>query len=291
MDLSAIYSKTPKGLRARASLIGGLSSHLMKVLTHVDGAARAENILLKFEKLTPQQLTVDLSKLEQEGYIRLATVTSDNVTSDNDNGWALTVNFEPMVVEEFQSEEALEISTEKKVAEQQAKIAQVNQLNAELAAQQLEATCVIAQQKINKKAQKFREKEKTKAEVKVKAQLEMESRQQQQALQDKLRFATEVAAEAARQNAEIARIKVEAEAQFKAQQQALKIAEQQAAERAAKLAEEDQRKAESKAREAAEHAKDAAEAKAKESARIQIQRISREAEVAQQPYVYQTEAN
>ena len=87
MNLSVIYSKTPKGLRARASLIGGLSSHLMKVLTHVDGTSKVETILLKFDKLSPQQLSADLTKLEQEGYIRLATVTSAN-----DNSWALTVN-------------------------------------------------------------------------------------------------------------------------------------------------------------------------------------------------------
>ena len=103
MDLSTIYSKTPKGLRARASLIGGLSSHLMKVLTHIDGSSKAENILLKFDKLTPQQLSADLIQLELEGYIRLATVTSAS-----DDSWALTINFEPMVVEEYQSEEELE---------------------------------------------------------------------------------------------------------------------------------------------------------------------------------------
>ena len=113
MDISAIYSKTPKGLRARASLIGGLSSHLMKVLTHVDGSSKAENILLKFDKLTPQQLSADLTKLEQEGYIRLATVTSAN-----DNSWALTINFEPMVVEEYQSEEELEVDAQANKVEQ-----------------------------------------------------------------------------------------------------------------------------------------------------------------------------
>ena len=106
MDLSVVYSKTPKGLRARASLIGGLSSELMKVLTHVDGSAKAETILLKFDHLTPQQLSADITKLVQEGYIRLATVTAAS-----DGGWALTNNFAPMVVEEYQSEEELEATT------------------------------------------------------------------------------------------------------------------------------------------------------------------------------------
>ena len=106
MDLSTIFSKTPKGLRARASLIGGLSSHLMKVLTHVDGNAKAEAILIKFDNLTPQQLIADLIKLEQEGYIRVATVTAN--TADGDGGWALTTNLSPMIVEEKQHEEELE---------------------------------------------------------------------------------------------------------------------------------------------------------------------------------------
>src|SRR6187551_2556665 len=113
MDLSSIYSKTPKGLRARASLIGGLSSHLMKVLTHVDGSSKAETILLKFDKLTPQQLGADLVRLEKEGYIRLATVTSAT-----DDSWALTINFEPMVVEEYQSEEELEALAQAQAMEQ-----------------------------------------------------------------------------------------------------------------------------------------------------------------------------
>ena len=102
MDLSVVYSKTPKGLRARASLIGGLSSHLMKVLSHVDGNSKAEIILLKFDALSPQQLSADLNKLTQEGYIRLA------VAAVSDSDWALTSNFTPMEVEEYQSEQELD---------------------------------------------------------------------------------------------------------------------------------------------------------------------------------------
>ena len=173
MDLSDIYSKTPKGLRARASLIGGLSSHLMKVLTHVDGSSKAENILLKFDKLTPQQLSADLARLEQEGYIRLATVSTAP-----DDSWALTINFEPMVVEEFQSEEELEAVAQAQKAQQ---ARQLEQQQAEQQAEQLakhEERRLAEEQKAEKKLQKLREKEKAKAESKVKAQLEEEKQAQ-----------------------------------------------------------------------------------------------------------------
>ncbi|MES2499729.1 MAG: AsmA-like C-terminal region-containing protein [Pseudomonadota bacterium] len=240
MDLSTIYRKTPKGLRARALLIGGLSSHLIKVLTHVDGSSTTETILLNFDKLTQKQLTADLTQLEQEGYIRLSPVNS---TAD----WEVTVNFEPMVVEEFQSEEELELSAQAKAAEQA--------LQKELAqAKQEEEHRLAAQLKADKIAHKLRGKERIKAETKVIAKIE----------KDRL------ALEAARR---------EAEAQLKARQEVERIEQQQIAEGAAKLAEETRLKAELKARELAEHAD--AEAAAKENARREIERISQETEEAQ----------
>jgi AsmA-like C-terminal region len=285
MDLSTVFSKTPKGLRARASLIGGLSSHLMKVLTHVDGSSKAENILLKFDNLTPQQLSADLKRLEQEGYIRLATVTANS-----DDGWALTTNFTPMVVEEFQSEEELETlaKAQNEVlarldAEEKVKAEQARQLAAEQKAKQEEDRQLAAALKAEKKAQKLRDKEKVKAEVKVKAQLALEQKQAETA--EKKRVAEEAA-----KVAEAARIKAEAEAELKAQQEAARIAEQQAAERAAKLEEEARQKAEMKAREAAEQAEADAEAAAKEQARSEIERISREAEEAQRKAEAETKA-
>jgi hypothetical protein len=266
MDLSAIYSKTPKGLRARASLIGGLSSHLMKVLTHVDGSSKAETILLKFDKLTPQQLAADLARLEKEGYIRLATVTS--ATEDS---WALTINFEPMVVEEYQSEEELEVLAQAQAAEQ---ARQKERERAEQQAKQEEERRLAEQEKADKKAQKLREKEKTKAETKVKAQLEQE-RLAQQAQEKQRQEIERMAREAAKKEAE-------AEAQLKAKQEAERVEQQQqAAERAAKLAEETRLKAELKAREVAEKAEAEAEASAKENAKREIERISREAEETQ----------
>ena len=99
MDLSIIYSKTAKGLRARTSLIGGLPSQLMKALSHVDGMTKAEDILAKFGKITEQELAKALSQLADDGYIR----TVNGLVLNDD--WAPTVHFSPMLVEEFSSEE------------------------------------------------------------------------------------------------------------------------------------------------------------------------------------------
>lgn len=269
MDLSVIYSKTPKGLRARASLIGGLSSHLMKVLTHVDGNSRAEVILLKFDNLTPQQLSADLAKLEQDGYIRVTTVTSAT-----DDSWALTINFEPMQVEEYQSEEELEVAAHAKKVQQAQQFAL---LEAEQLAQQEEEKRLAAAEKADKKAQKIRDKEKIKAEVKVKAQLETERKQQ-------------AAAEAAETARIKAQAKIDLEAKIQAQQAAEQLEQQQAAELAAKLTEETRLKAELKAREAAEQAEAAAEATAKEHAKREIERISRESEEAQKKQALEAKA-
>lgn len=266
MDLSAIYSKTPKGLRARASLIGGISSHLMKVLAHVDGSTKTEDILLKFDRLSPQQLSADLTKLLQEGFIRLATVS----VSSNDS-WALTTNFAPMVVEEYQSEEELELTTQAKIQEQIRLSAEQQAIQAQEVIVRKEDVRLAAELKANKKAQKLRTKEKTRAEIKVKAKLA----QEEQALQ--------VAKEL-----DTAQKKAEAESKVIAEQSQLKAKIE--SERLVKEAEDAQQKAELKLREAAEQADAAAEQKAKESARREIDRIAKEAEEAQRKQVAQKKA-
>ncbi len=286
MDLSAIYSKTPKGLRARASLIGGLSSHLMKVLTHVDGASKSENILLKFDKLTPQQLSADLIRLEQEGYIRLSAVTANS-----DAAWALTSNFAPMIVEEYQSEEALNASAKadaelaaRMEAEQKAlEIAQTKQAAALAAKQQAvleQEAKLAAQQKADKKAQKLHQKEKVKAEKKVQAQLQQERVATQLAARQ---FAAQqlAAQQLADQLAALQAEKLAAQARQKAEANLKAEKEKKELERQAKLEAELQHKATLKAREAAEIAQQAAEQKANESARREIERIARDAEEAQ----------
>ena len=105
MDLTVVYSKTAKGLRARASLIGGLSSQLMRVLSHIDGASKAETILVKLDEITELKLAAALTQLETEGYIKAIAITNPG-TDD----WALTSNFSPMVVEDFQGTISAEIA-------------------------------------------------------------------------------------------------------------------------------------------------------------------------------------
>lgn len=281
MDLSVVYSKTPKGLRARASLIGGLSSHLMKVLAHVDGSAKAETILLKFDHLTPQQLSIDLSKLVQEGYIRLATVTASS-----DGGWALTTNFTPMIVEEYQSEEELEATTQAKIQAQTRLAAEQQAMLAQEAIRREEDVRLAAELKANKKTQKLHAKEKSKAETKVKAQLAEEQRIAQVA--QAAEQAAKKAEQAAKLAEETAQKKAEAEAKLIAEQ--AKIKAQLEAEHTAKLAEEAQQKAELKAREVAEIAQVKAEQQAKEDAHREIDRIAREAEEAQRKQALENKA-
>lgn len=281
MDLSVVYSKTPKGLRARASLIGGLSSHLMKVLAHVDGSAKAETILLKFDHLSPQQLSIDLSKLVQEGYIRLATVTASS-----DGGWALTTNFTPMIVEEYQSEEELEATTQAKIQAQTRLAAEQQAMLAQEAIRREEDVRLAAELKANKKTQKLHAKEKSKAETKVKAQLAEEQRIAQVA--QAAEQAAKKAEQAAKLAEETAQKKAEAEAKLIAEQ--AKIKAQLEAEHTAKLAEEAQQKAELKAREVAEIAQVKAEQQAKEDAHREIDRIAREAEEAQRKQALENKA-
>ena len=111
MGLSVIYSKTAKGLRARNTMIGGMSSQVMKVLSLIDGKSKAESILDKYIQLTEQELASALIQLENEGYIRPVTVA--NYADD----WAPTANFSPMVVEEFESEEEIEANARAKAEE------------------------------------------------------------------------------------------------------------------------------------------------------------------------------
>ncbi len=254
MDLSVVYSKTAKGLRARTSLIGGLSSHLMRVLTHVDGTLKAEMILVKYDQLSEQELAVALTQLESQGYIKPIPTTISN----NDD-WAPTTNFTPMVVEEFQTVEEIEAKA-RAVAEEQARLEAERKAKAEAEAEQIRIKAIA-----DEKA-----KEKARAEAKVNARLEAD------------RIARE--AEEAQKKAEAeAKAKVEAAAKLEAARKA-KAAEQVrlAAERQAKMEEKARQKAERKAQEEAEqlahaNAKEKANADAKENARREIERIALEA--------------
>lgn len=254
-SLSVVYSKTPKGLRARASLIGGLSSHLFKVLSLIDGASKAETILIKLDRITEQELLSDLTQLEEEGYIKIASNTRPN------EEWAPTVHFTPMVVEEFQSEEALEAERAARAEEEARKKAE-----AEAAAAQ-EAARIAAE-----KAKQLEEKNKAKAEQKVKAQLESE------------RLTRE--AEEARKKAETEE-KARLEAEAKANALAVELAKaEQARLDTERIAQEQTRIEAEKAEKALQEARERAEQAAREEAakvqtEIELARIAREVEAAQ----------
>ena len=103
VDLSIIYSKTGKGLRARNASNAGLSTTQLKVLALIDGKSKTNEILNKFNEFTEKELTATLNQLVTNGFIRPLAATEPG-TDD----WALTSNFTPMVVEEFKSEDEIE---------------------------------------------------------------------------------------------------------------------------------------------------------------------------------------
>jgi hypothetical protein len=274
-DLSVIYSKTPRGLRARASLVGGLSTHLMKVLSLVDGTSKAETILLKFNHLTPETLLIELAELEKEGYIKVSGNTRSN------QEWSPTIHFTPMVVEEYQSEEELEAIARAK-AEQDAKLAADRKANAEVAAQR------EIERKVEEEKALIQAKSKAKAEAKMKELLEAEAKD------NAAREAERIAKEA-----EELRIKTELEAKAKEEEEAKECALREAeriakeaeelrikAELEAKVKEEEKAKAEQEEKrlaalkvfEEAELAKAKAEQEEKEREIQEVQRIAKEAE-------------
>ncbi len=255
MDLSVVYSKTAKGLRARASLLGGLPSQLMKVLAHIDGTSKAETILAKHDEISEQKLIVALNLLEREGYIKSLVVSPPSA-----DDWALTENFAPMEVEEVLSAEEAEVK---------AKVEEEARLQEEMKIREEE----------EKALEKARIKEKLRAEAKVKAQLEAD-RITREKEEKRLKAEAEAAAKA--QAKEDAAKKAEEESKAKAEQEALLESEHKA-----KI--EEKTKADKEARLKAE-----ADAKAKieqkEHVRREIERISREAEEAEEAEEKKAEA-
>ncbi len=311
MDLTVVYSKTAKGMRARSSLIGGLSSQLMKVLLHVDGTSKVETILFKYDEMTEQGLATALIQLETEGYIK--PVLSTRPGADE---WSPATIFAPMEVEEVVSVEEAEAQAAEQArlqAEYKAKIKEEVRLQIEQKAQEKEELeyakekakaevkikAQLEKERINREAEETQKKadEETRAKAEEKARLEAEHKAkiEQEALQKAELKALE-AAEQARakaqaeaeekarreierivQEAEAARIKFEQEAQAKAEKEAILEAERQA-----KAKEEARLQAEFEAQKAAEQARAKAQAEAEEKARRNIERIALEAEAAKE---------
>ena len=300
MDLTVVYSKTAKGMRARSSLIGGLSSQLMKVLLHVDGASKAETILFKYDEMTEQGLAAALIQLETEGYIK--PVLSTRPSADE---WSPATIFAPMEVEEVVS-----------VEDAEAQAAEQARLQAEYKAKIKEEVRLQAERKAQEKEEQEYAKEKVKAEAKVKAQLEVEritreaEETQKKAEEEALAKAEEKAKleaerkvkleQEARQKAELKaqeaaerKVKAEEEARISAELAAREEAEKarvnaeaelkahREAELSAQQEEENRKLSEAEASARAEEAKVKAQAEAKENARLEAERIARDAKEAQ----------
>ena len=243
MDLTVVYSKTAKGMRARSSLIGGLSSQLMKLLSHVDGTSKAETILFKYDEMTEQGLAAALIQLETEGYIKPVLSTRPSAGE-----WSPATIFAPMEVEEVVS-----------VEDAEAQAAEQARLQAEYKAKINEEVRLQAERKAQEKVEQEFAKEKAKAVVKIKAQLEVE-RIAREAEQTQKKAEEEALTKAEEKS------RLEAERKVNIEQEALQKAElkaQEAAERKVKADEEAHIRAEFVAREEAEKARVKVEAELK----------------------------
>lgn len=267
VDLSIIYSKTGKGLRARNTSVSGLSAQHIKVLSFVDGKSKAEAILTQLTNLTEEELAASLSYLDADGYIRPLTTTSA-VKGD----WALTSNFTPMVVEEFRSLDEVEAEGLEETEREKQEIARI------AAEKEQEKLLWKAEIKARKEAEQLRaqteakekaiaaEKAKVEAEENARREIERVNREAAAAEQKAQQAAEEQARVAAEQESarlELARIahdtaeaqkKAEAEAKEKeAERLRIELAEktEQArleAERKAKIAQEAELESQRKAK-------------------------------------------
>ena len=298
VDLSIIYSKTGKGLRARNASLSGLSTKQLKVLTFIDGKSTAEAILTQSNEITEKELAATLSQLESNGFIRPLAAAQSNA-----DDWALTSNFTPMVVEEFKSEEEIEaealINAEAKAAQEKL---DADYIAAEKAKEKIRWKAEINARKAaqaNEKARLAQERNARAAEVAQKKQKD-EQKKRDDAAHTKAKAENEAQLEAMRKTKAEQKAKEEAEqAKIQAEQERLeagrinKIEQVRLeaeritnAENEAQLEAALKAKAEQKAQEAAELAriklaeKAETDAATKEAARLEMTRIIRKAEEA-----------
>ena len=309
VDLSIIYSKTGKGLRARKAADAGLTSKQLKMLSFVDGKSKAEEILTKSNDFTEKELAATLSQLETTGFIRSFTSAQSSVEE-----WALTSNFTPMVVEEFKSEDEIEAEAQAKVAQEkldaeriaadkaQEKIRWKAEINARKAAvtkeksrleqERVAREAALAQKKMQyehkKRDDEIRAKAKQQAELLEQAKLkaDVQAKAENEAKLEALRKAkAELKAQEAAEQ-ETKRVRLETERQHKAEQAQLQLERIAKAENDAQLEAIRKTKAELKAQEAAEHQrlqlaeKKQAEDDSKAAARLEMARVVGKAEEA-----------
>ncbi len=99
MDLSAVYSKTSKGIRVLSGKSRALSSPLMRALALVDGKSTVAEILAQSDSFTEQELGVSLGELELEGCVRITKIV------DPDLSWQDQGSFSAMEVAEVSAED------------------------------------------------------------------------------------------------------------------------------------------------------------------------------------------
>jgi len=298
MDLFAIYSKTPKGIRKRNSMLGSLLSPVQsKVLALIDGKATIKMVLNKLDNINIDDFERVINTLQQNGYIETTKIEPAE--------WLPTSNFTPMIIEEFSSLDevaAKELQSKQKESEQKVEAARARaeaKVKAELEAERLA-------HKAEETRQREEAERKAKAEAEEKARLEAERLEaEKRAKEEAERLAAEQKAreEVERQahEAEEARKKAKAEADAKAKaaaeekarleieritQEAKEAKKREVAEKKAKQ-EAERIAAEQKAKEEAElKALQQMEAKAKseaeEQARLEAERLARELEEAKQ---------
>ena len=278
MDLSVVYAKTPKGVRLRKTLFGGLPAHIMKIMALIDGKTSTQNILNQLDGFSEQKFIAAISQIENEGYIKIVEVVAQ------EDDWELDTLFSPMVVEEVYNVEEIDGTEELETyleLEQIAKKKEAERREDELKAREVEAQ--IRAKEIAKAEVKIRQKdaeeeahraqqaeiERQKAEAETRKQAEMKAKAQAKVdAQEKARLEAEHLA----REAELARIRAEAEAaQAKAKLEN---------ERQERLAAEARAQAEKVVLETAEKERAIAEAKenakraAEEDARLAAARIA-----------------
>jgi len=270
MDLSKIYTKTPKGAYLRSSLFGGLSSHFKKVLSHVDGISNVGEILSQLNDISESKLAIALSHLEQNGYIKQVVIT----------GWLQVSKFSPMVVEEFSYLEEVEAKSEQEAKAWMNDEIKVREVVAQIRAKENEKASEKKRIEVELAAREVEEARK-KSELEARIKAEEEARQQTE-------YKTKIEAEARlkaelkmQEDAEKIRIKAEAQAKeierIAQEEDSRQIAEEKAR---IELELKEKQKAELKASVLAEKNRVKEKAKAEEKERIEVKRIAREAEEA-----------
>ncbi len=314
MDLFAIYSKTPKGIRKRNSMLGSLLSPVQsKVLALIDGKATVKMVLNRLDNVNIDDFERVINTLQQNGYIETTRVEPAE--------WLPTANFTPMIIEELSSLDEVvskEQQSKQKENDQKVEAARARaeaKVKAELEAERKarEAENALQKQEAERKAREAAEQKariemeqrakaeaerlaaeqkakqaaaerKAKEEAELKAKLEAEAKAKA-AAEEKARLAREAEEARLREEAERkAKAEAEEKARLEAERRAKEEAERQVAEQKAKE-EAERLAAEQKAKEEAElKARQEAEAKAKaeaeEQSRREAERLAREAEEA-----------